>query len=217
MKTRRALSSIATLLMLVVATLGSAEWSAAYQRSVEGLEFTGTGFLDTFPCPVGTLCSGSFQGTVNGEMTGLDGEIPWTVSVALGSSEATFLYTDECPEPIGFATGSGTLRASAGGAPIGTYGPDPAGPPGLPVPIIEVDAPFTFSWTRVGTAAFLSLWGTARVLILRPVTGPEWRTVAANYPGVGTAAFVPTTGEVHGCGDPEGLTAFIVGGDVFAA
>lgn len=216
MDVRRGLGAAAALL-LVLAIVGSAGLSVAGPPAGAGLEVTGTGFLDTFPCPIGVTCTGSFQGTVNGELAGLDGDVPWTVSVALGSAVANFVYTDECPEPIGFAAGDGVVTAFQGGAPIGTYGPDPDGPPGLPLPVVELEAPFDFTWTRLGATAFLSPTTTIRVRVLRPGIGSEWRTVATDVPGLGTATFVPTNGEIPGCGDPEGLTAFIVGGDLYAS
>jgi hypothetical protein len=207
--------SILFTLVLAFTTIASVGSAHAYQPAADALDVSGTAFLEMFPCPVLTVCQGSFHGSVNGNLSGVDGGVPWSVVVTAGPGGSTFLYNDSCPEPIGFATGSGTFTASAGGAPIGTYGPDPNGPPSLPLPIIALEEPFTFSWTRVGATASLMLSSTTRVQILRPGVGPEWRTVATGRPGLGNAAFAPTDGGIPTCEAPAPLTAFVVSVDTY--
>jgi hypothetical protein len=208
--------SLLFTMLVALASFAQTPPVSAYQTATDGLAFTGTASLEMFPCPVLTVCNGSFEASVNGTVSGIDEGNPWSVVVTTGSSASTFIYNDQCPQPIGFAVGSGVFTASAGGAAIGVYGPNLGGPAGLPLPIIAIEESFAFSWTRIGATAALTLTATARVQILRPGVGPEWRTVATDRPGSGFAAFAPTNGEVPTCDEPEPLTAFVAGTNDYA-
>jgi hypothetical protein len=197
------LVSLCTALTL----LGFAAVPASASQSVGGaLEFNGNAYLSTFPCPAGN-CSGSFLGMASGSVAGDSNGMPWTAVIANATFSASYAYGDSC-FGIGLAAGGGSINTGVG-ATIGTYGPVP-GVVALPYPVIGVNAPFSFSWTRVGLTAILDVRLSINLLVVQPGPTTTWINVLSNDDVLAPAAFVPTT--VPSClGAPTALNAQVVG------
>ena len=181
------------------------------------IEFTGTAFLPTFPCDVGNTCSGTFQGTANGSLAGVDGTSPWTAALALAPISATYTYTDPCvgidgiqANAIGIAGGDGTITMSLGGAPVGTYGPAPGLPVSTPLIVTAISVSFHFDWARVGTSAVATTSNDVSLQVLMP-SGPTWVSVLAAQLGTIVATFAPTASPPS-CDAPGPLPALIAAG-----
>ncbi len=187
---RRILIGLALAVVLPLLPAGPAVASAAGSIVVSG-EAT----LPRFPCPPPYLgqepCYGSFTGEWAGHAAGLDvGGGAYDVTWArLGGIEASFTYFElQCVEPstvLGAAIGSGSATAGPGSV----RGDWSGGPLELPRPITGVRLSFTFTWSRFGTTAVITL---DTFLLEIEVAGVGWR-VASQAAPPGTATFVPMT------------------------
>jgi hypothetical protein len=178
------------LLLLVVAFVAASVMSADAAQTLAGaLEFDGVAHLNQFQCPAGN-CTGTYAGRANGSLSGIADGIPWNAEIAAVPFTADFLYGDSCLG-VGRAVGTGTIHAFVGGV-IGTYGPVP-GVIELPSPVTEVLIPFTFSWSRVGTTALITVTLDVRLRIVRRGPVQDWVDVVTDRETFAVVAFAPLT------------------------
>jgi hypothetical protein len=149
--------------------------------------FHGTASLPTFPCL--TACGGSFDGRVDGNLSGVDGTNEWSISSVEGQATASFTYRDNGVNcTVGEADGQVIMRPTLANSVIGYYGAGPA-----PHPIVDGTLTAQFHWTRAGTVAHIELFDLTLTITVDPTgpTGAFSRTVISGGRGVAEAAFAP--------------------------
>lgn len=165
--------------------------------------FEGVAGLQLFPCT--GVCSGGFNGTWAGHMSGVHYDATYSVSwkTVAQKVSASFSYLELlCAAPgsgaiAGEATGTVEASASFTNAEVvGAW--YSANPNELPRLITDVSLWAAFEWVRVGNSA---------VIVLRPtwlhlnVAGLGWRTVLWGTQR-GVATFVPTHSD-----QPQGVVS----------
>lgn len=177
---RRVAAVVAVMLALVVPASAQADGAGP-------LTLEGEASLPQFPCPLPDpgepACSGTFEGTVSGELGGQHLGNAWSVALADAPITATFTYADgNCAR----GTASGTATISGGPDHVaGTY--DRGGP--LPRLITAVTITADFEWARDGVTALVVPITDAEVVVDLVEDGP--RTVMAGGVGGGEAVFTP--------------------------
>lgn len=171
----------------VVAMAFAALLPAAQADGGSSLTFTGEASLPEFPCPVPTEtdppCSGTFAGTISGELGGTHIGNAWTVTLADVPMTADFTYDD--PNCIN-GTANGTATISGGPDHVfGTY--DKGGP--LPRPISGVEITADFTWERDAVTALVFPINDGTVTV--DVAGDGPLTVMTSSVGAGEAVFNP--------------------------
>jgi len=154
--------------------------------------------LNTFPCPGGGTCTGTFSGSVVATASGVDGNGQQFTVVfpdptnpgAIANLAASFVYNEQCPlAATGTAQGSFTVS--------GGYVDDGG--------VISHDGTLNgnFGWLRVGLGVVLETYGGV-------LTGGGKTLATEQTLGVGLGAFapinVPTT-----CSDVQSISATIGG------
>lgn len=143
-------------------------------HAVGGVRFTGTAFLPKFPCSQTAPCRGTFAGEWLGHLAGsLDNssfEVTWRSTPGHTNISAAFdYYETTCATPdggaaLGFASGTGSAHSESDEA-VGVYWASVQDE--VPRIIDSITFNFSFTWTRVGTGAVVTLTPTSFVLAVR--------------------------------------------------
>lgn len=207
----RTFSRLAMMLAVALPFAGMSPPAHATVTATGDATFNGTAFLPKFPCPppppFGTgPCSGTFSGHWTGHLVGISGTSPydvtWTTSGAAAIG-ASFTYAEwncsaQLETALGIAIGTGTATVNPGQLQgkwqvVGeTFARD----------IIGVSMTFNFAWTRLTTAAAITM--TQPTLKLN-VSGLGWQTVLTGADQHGVADFTPTSSSattVPSCATP---------------
>lgn len=174
------------------------------------LAFQGQARLPIFPCEtnsVGTLpCSGTFTGTIAGNLSGVYNNVPWAIAVAApitATNPISFNYADGIQPGIrcveGVAAAQGTVTADQTQSQVnGVYGSVGTNPLTLPRSVVYAEVTFRFNWYRVGTTANLR-FDLLRVRLkvfgsdtLITVVDASNLTTPTGVVGYGAAGFSPT-------------------------
>ena len=220
MRTLRRLGLIGVLVVPLVLT--SAPAAHATTTAHGDAAFNGSAFLPKFPCspppPFGTgPCNGSFSGQWAGNLSGVAGTSPYAVtwdthSASLPKVNASFSYFEfQCLASTELANGIAQGTGSAVADPGMVKGQwQVVGEP-FARDIIGVTVTFSFQWSRVATAAVMTL---SPATVQLNVSGLGLRTVSTAAQ-LATATFVPqqSTGSgVPSCANPlTNVTGLIAG------
>jgi hypothetical protein len=241
---KRALFWKVLVVAAVVSGTVAPQPAGASQAAGGGLAFAGQAQLPTFPCapptPGSLNCQGTFTGNIVGSLSGMDGNIPWTIAIAApvpASSPISYYYADgiepgvRCME--GTAAAQGTINATQELSQVqGVYGSVGIGT--LPRSVIAANVTFRFSWYRVGTTAnlkfdilrvVLSVFATPTTSTQVTVINADATDSATGGVGYGAAVFSPAANTnfkaladaCDGATGPIPLTAEVAGAIEFGA
>lgn len=167
----------------------------ASAQAAGALAFECTAKLSAFPSPGSSgTCSGRVkpQGTAAGAVVGLSNEGNPYVIVGAGDFNASFTYAEACvanePPAIGTANGTATIS----GVPAIHKGE-----------LTTASGSLTFSWTRVGLTAVITIGSTSLSFANGGTDNPAL--------GAATAAFAPIIGPANTCPSGGPLEAQVAG------
>jgi len=170
--------------------------------------------LPTFPCAPPAVCTGTFSGTISGELAGVENLNPWWAHVVLAPVSGSFTYSDMTVNcALGQASGTGSVSVGDPNT-YGAYGAVPT-----PEGVTGFQLTFAFLYERYGVDAVLTV---SNVNVNINTTTSGWRRVLTNGFGNGAAQFAPIFSPLLDTPDCVNFThtshaTAVVAGDVIVA